>query len=122
MAQAAMASRDTSASDLCKELGVKTVTHSTGMSTRTAKGEARSPLDRELDRISRTRGSGWCCRVLASCRPFERVGHDRDAAVVHRGDRPDLISLPVPIAVAGFPLQLGWHRRRSKDTGLRRIC
>lgn len=37
-------------------------------------------------------------------------------------EAPDLIGLPVPIPYPGFPLHLGWHRRRSKDTGLQHVA
>ena len=35
---------------------------------------------------------------------------------------PDLIGLPVPIPVAGFPLHLAWHRRRARDAGLQHVA
>ncbi|MFN3724415.1 MAG: LysR family transcriptional regulator [Paracoccaceae bacterium] len=87
------------------------------------KGEARSPLDTELARIGRTRRIGLVLPSFGLVPPLLQ-GSDMIAMLPSRivADRQGLISLPVPIAVAGFLLQLGWHRRRTKDTGLRHVA
>lgn len=86
------------------------------------KGETRSPLDTELARIGRTRRIGLVVPSFGLVTPLLQ-GSDMIAMLPSRiADRQDLISLPVPIDVAGFPLELGWHRRRTKDTGLRHVA
>ncbi len=87
------------------------------------KGETRSPLDTELARIGRTRRIGL---VVPSFAMVPGLLHETDMIAMLPSRlvavRPDLISLPLPIPVAGFPLHLGWHRRRTKDTGLRHVA
>lgn len=87
------------------------------------KGEARSPLDTELARIGRTRRVGLVLPSFGLVLPLLQ-GSDMIAMLPSRivADQQDLVSLPVPIAVAGFPLQSGWHRRRTNDTGLRHVA
>ncbi|NUB46596.1 LysR family transcriptional regulator [Fertoebacter nigrum] len=87
------------------------------------KGEARSPFDTELARIGRTRRIGL---VVPSFAMVPALLHETDMIALLPSRlvaiRPDLISLPVPIPVAGFPLHLGWHRRRARDLGLRHVA
>lgn len=87
------------------------------------KGEARSPLDAELAQIARTRRVGMVVPSFAMAPTLLR-GSDMIAMLPSRivADVPDLISLPVPIPVPGFSLQVGWHHRRAKDTGLRHVA
>lgn len=87
------------------------------------KGEARSPLDAELERLGRSRRIGLVVPSFAMV-PSLLQGSDMIAMLPSRLLREvsNLISLPVPVAVSGFPLHLGWHRRRSKDTGLQHVA
>ncbi|MFZ3582488.1 LysR family transcriptional regulator [Loktanella sp. DJP18] len=87
------------------------------------KGEARSPLDTELARTGHSRRIGMVLPNFVLVPPLLH-GSDMIAMLPSRivADLPGLVSLPVPIAVAGFPLHLGWHRRRTKDKGLRHVA
>lgn len=85
-----------------------------------ARGEARSPLDADLARLGRTRRVGLVVPSFGMVPGLLR-GSDMIAMLPSRvaAASDDLAVLPVPIAVAGFPLHLAWHRRRAKDVALR---
>jgi DNA-binding transcriptional LysR family regulator len=87
------------------------------------KGEARSSLDAQLGQIGRTRRIGLVVPSFTMVPTLLR-GSDMVAMVPSRvlADAPDLVGLPVPIAVAGFSLHLGWHRRRKNDKGLQHVA
>jgi len=87
------------------------------------KGEMRSPLDDELARIGRARRIGLVVPSFGIVPSLLR-GSDMLAMLPSRivTHVPDLVSLPVPIPVPGFPLHLGWHRRRTNDKGLRHVA
>ena len=87
------------------------------------KGEAHSPLDAQLGQIGRTRRIGLVVPSFTLVPALLRES-DMIAMVPSRilADAPDLVILPVPIAVAGFSLHLGWHRRRTKDKGLQHVA
>ncbi|RGP36557.1 LysR substrate-binding domain-containing protein [Pseudotabrizicola alkalilacus] len=87
------------------------------------KGETRSPFDSELARIGRSRRIGLVVPSFIMV-PGLLQETNMIAMLPSRlvAVRPDQISLPLPIPVAGFPLHLGWHRRRTKDKGLRHVA
>ncbi|WP_277024561.1 LysR substrate-binding domain-containing protein [Paracoccus hibiscisoli] len=86
------------------------------------RGEAHSPLDAELARLGRSRRVGLVVPSFGMVPDLLR-GSDMIAMLPHRvmAGAGDLIALPTPIPVAGFPLHLAWHRRRSKDRALRHV-
>lgn len=88
-----------------------------------ARGEARSPLDADLARLGRTRRVGLVVPSFGMVPGLLR-GSDMIAMLPSRvaAASDDLAVLPVPIAVAGFPLHLAWHRRRATDAGLQHVA
>ncbi|MDP3340831.1 LysR family transcriptional regulator [Frigidibacter sp.] len=87
------------------------------------RGETRSPLDADLVRMGRARRVGLVVPSFGMVPDLLR-GSDMIAMLPSRmmPVAPDLVSLPVPIPVAGFPLHLAWHRRRAKDAGLQHVA
>lgn len=88
-----------------------------------SRGEARSPLDAELARLGHTRRVGLVVPTFGMVPELLR-NSDMIAMLPSRimAAAPDLVSLPPPIPVTGFPLHLAWHRRRTKDAGLRHVA
>jgi DNA-binding transcriptional LysR family regulator len=87
------------------------------------RGDVRSPLDAGLARIGRARRVGLVVPSFGMVPDLLR-GSDMIAMLPSRilPAAPDLIGLPVPIPVAGFPLHLAWHRRRARDAGLQHVA
>lgn len=87
------------------------------------RGETRSPLDGELARLGRSRRVGLVLPSFGMVADVLR-GSDMIAMLPSRVIRAvgDLVELPPPIPVAGFPLHLAWHRRRDKDAGLQHVA
>lgn len=87
------------------------------------RGEVRSPLDTELARIGHTRRVGLVVPSFGMVPDLLR-GSDMIAMLPSRVARvaADLITLPAPIPVAGFPLHLAWHRRKTKNVALRHVA
>ncbi|AMY68371.1 LysR family transcriptional regulator [Frigidibacter mobilis] len=87
------------------------------------RGDTRSPLDADLARMGRARRVGLVVPSFGMVPDLLR-GSDMIAMLPSRilPAAPDLVSLPVPVPVAGFPLHLAWHRRRAKDAGLRHVA
>ena len=87
------------------------------------RGETRSPLDGELARLGRSRRVGLVLPSFGMVADVLR-GSDMIAMLPSRVIRAvgDLVDLPPPIPVAGFPLHLAWHRRREKDAGLQHVA
>lgn len=87
------------------------------------RGEARSPLDADLAGLGLSRRVGLVVPNFGMVPDLLR-GSDMIAMLPSRVMRAsgDLVALPVPISVAGFPLHLAWHRRRAKDAGLQHVA
>lgn len=87
------------------------------------RGERRSPLDAELARSGRTRRVGLVVPSFSMVPDLLR-GSDMIAMLPSRvaASAEDLITLPTPIPVTGFPLHLASHQRRAKDLALRHVC
>lgn len=87
------------------------------------RGEARSPLDAELARFSLSRRVGLVVPSFGMVPDLLR-GSDMIAMLPSRvmAASGDLVILPTPIPVPGFPLHLAWHRRREKDRALRHVA
>ncbi|MFD1912281.1 LysR family transcriptional regulator [Halodurantibacterium flavum] len=87
------------------------------------RGEARSQLDAELSRLGRTRRVGLVVPNFGMVPDLLR-GSDMIAMLPSRvgATAGDLVTLPTPIPVGGFPLHLAWHRRRTKDRALRHVA
>ncbi|WP_353476779.1 LysR family transcriptional regulator (plasmid) [Salipiger sp. H15] len=87
------------------------------------RGETRSQLDTELSRLGRTRRVGLVVpsfgMVPDLLRGSEMIAMLPSRVVATAGD---LVTLPTPIPVDGFPLHLAWHRRRAKDRALRHVA
>lgn len=87
------------------------------------RGEARSPLDTQLARMGRKRRVGVVLPSFGMVPDLLR-GSDMFAMLPSRivPAAGDLIVLPPPIAVRGFPLHLAWHRRRERDRALQHVA
>lgn len=87
------------------------------------RGEARSPLDAELARMGRTRRVGLVVPSFGMVPDLLR-GSDMIAMLPSRvmAVAGDLVTLPTPIPVTGFPLHLAWHLRRAKDRALKHVA
>ncbi|TJZ90240.1 LysR family transcriptional regulator [Paracoccus gahaiensis] len=87
------------------------------------RGEAQSPLDAVLARLGRFRRVGLVVPSFGMVPDLLR-GSDMIAMLPSRvmAAASDLVALPTPIPVAGFPLHLAWHRRRSKDRALQHVA
>ncbi|TGN67935.1 LysR family transcriptional regulator [Paracoccus liaowanqingii] len=87
------------------------------------RGEAHSSLDAELARLGRSRRVGLVVPSFGMVPDLLR-GSDMIAMLPSRvmAAASDLVALPTPIPVAGFPLHLAWHRRRSKDRALQHVA
>lgn len=87
------------------------------------RGEARSPLDAELARLGRTRRVGLVVpnfgMVPDLLRESDMIAMLPSRVVAAAGD---LVILPTPIPVSGFPLHLAWHQRRANDRALRHVA
>ncbi|MTH78368.1 LysR family transcriptional regulator [Paracoccus aestuariivivens] len=83
------------------------------------RGMKKSPLDAELALLGRQRRVGVVVPSFGMVPDLLR-GSDMIAMLPSRvmSTAPDLISLPPPVPVTGFPLHLAWHRRRTKDRAL----
>ena len=84
----------------------------------------RSPLDASLEAIGRVRRVGL---VVPSFQLVPELLARTDLLALlpshsfHWRDSKQLIGLPPPIPVDGFPLHLAWHKRQSGDRGLRHV-
>jgi len=87
------------------------------------RGEARSPLDAELARIGHARRVGLVVPSFGMVADLLR-GSDMIAMLPSRVARAaaDLVVLPTPIPVAGFPLHIAWHGRQAKDVAVRHVA
>ncbi len=87
------------------------------------RGETRSPLDAELARLDRARRVGLVVPSFGMVPDLLR-GSDMIAMLPSRvmAAAADLVTLPTPIPITGFPLHLAWHRRREKDRALRYVA
>lgn len=81
-------------------------------------GRTRGALDAELVRLGRTRRVGVVVPGFSLVPPLlltsdliAMLPSGVTAAVLDQ----DLVALPPPIEVEGFPLHLAWHRRRAAD-------
>jgi DNA-binding transcriptional LysR family regulator len=88
-----------------------------------SRGEARSPLDAELARRGKSRRVGLVVPSFSLVPELLR-GSDMIAMLPTRvsAAASDIVALQPPISVAGFPLHLAWHRRQSKNAGLRHVA
>lgn len=89
------------------------------------RGETRGPLDEALARIGRARQIGIVVPSFMMVPPL-LVGSDLIALLPSRclpaSARADLVALPPPLPVEGFPLHLAWHKRRAGDAGVRHVA
>lgn len=88
-------------------------------------GALRSPLDKKLETMGRSRKVGVVVpsfqmipRILTSSSFMAMV--PRRSLALH--GREDIAIFEPPVSVSGFPLHLAWHKRREKDLGLQHVA
>lgn len=88
-------------------------------------GQRHTPLDRSLSALGQSRRVGL---VVPSFQLVPEILATTDLlAMLPRRSfeaqrSPDLIALPPPIAVDGFPLHLVWHDRNRDDPGINHVA
>ncbi|SEF64400.1 LysR family transcriptional regulator [Bosea lathyri] len=89
------------------------------------RGETQGALDEALARLGRTRRIGFVVPSFLMVPPL-LAGSDLIALLPSRclppATRADLVALPPPIPVEGFPLHIAWHRRRGSDAGVQHVA
>lgn len=87
------------------------------------RGATRAPLDAELTRRGLSRRVGVVVPSFQMVPPL-LAGSDMIAMLPSRvaAAAEDVVRLPPPIPVEGFPLHLAWHPRRSGDEVLRHVA
>jgi len=87
------------------------------------RGDNRTPLDADLDRLGRTRRVGLVVPSFGMVPGLLR-GSDMIAMLPSRvlPHANDLLAFEPPVGVSGFPLHLAWHRRRTGDAGLQHVA
>lgn len=89
-----------------------------------ASGEAREPLDDQLEAMGRRRRIGL---VVPSFMLIADILRDSDlialipAPCIRDADAQGLATFSPPVPVGGFTLHLGWARRRDSDIVLRHV-
>lgn len=89
------------------------------------RGETRGALDDALARHGRTRRVGMVVPSFMMVPPLLRDSEliaMLPSRCLPRSARGELVALPPPIPVEGFPLHSAWHRRRDKDPAVQHVA
>lgn len=87
-----------------------------------SEGGRRGDLDEALERLGRARRVGMSVPSFLMARPM-LLASDLIAMLPSRSfEREGLAVFEPPIAIAGFPLHLGWHARHDKDPAVRHVA